>query len=94
MIIQLVVPSASGTNAGVSILGEASKAEFTRVDPRTQGFSWDKIFSKLEKRPHPLLRCVALSWDTSISEKISGEKTAYQHRFGNAAHREYVSPGA
>jgi hypothetical protein len=95
VIIQLVVPSALGTNAGHSVYRSEPAQQNLRASACARKvFSWDRSFSRLKPRPHPLLRCAAHERDTRIGENKLRKEAAQQHRFGDAADREHVGGGA
>jgi hypothetical protein len=53
-------------------------------------FSWGKKLFRNSETPALIIRMRGANPGCVIGRKNSGEKTAYQHRFGNATHREHV----
>lgn len=56
-------------------------------------FSWDKNFFATRKAPASIIKMRGVNLGCVDQEKKSGKKTAHQHRFGNAAHRQHVGAG-
>jgi len=57
VIIQLVVPSALGTNAGHSVYrSEPAQQNLRASTCARKVFSWNQSFSRLKCHPHPLFR--------------------------------------
>jgi hypothetical protein len=95
VIIQLVVPSARGTNAGHSVYRSEPAHENLRASTCARKvFSWDQSLSRLKRRPHTLLRCAEREPDTRIEKNKLRKEAAQQHRFGDASDRKHVGGGA